>query len=457
MRCKRAEQKSRSSVANTTSHSMRCPLSRAPMRLQLHLAAMLMVTCAYSAADPRCPSTGSNSQRLLIIHPPRYSTVALPLNITACVPQHLLRSDASASLLLTVNTAIYAESASLPTVTFLFDEQAKSTGIFKAEHPFEWCVYSVTADDGVRRLSGAYDCTLAAVSRDRPPPLILPLLSSSSQPAAAAGQQELMREQSMATCVHPPPAARVNLVTVTAGIIKITFRFGCNHNLSGRSSKAPSHPPPSPPCSAFCTTRAASMRRPGPPSQTPPQPPTSTPRPPPPPPHTSTSSSISTSALVRATAASCSSSPSLSRAWPSTPSGTCGGVGAAVVVIAYTSVLQLVPDGLQQRAQRHHCALNQPCNHRPVLRSRRRSRRCRRRLLHPIPRFIQVIGNILFFLNPISRFIQRASRARPRRQSRYPPRRRRHASPLLRHILRRRRPLRRRAFERHHGACARVA
>jgi hypothetical protein len=152
------------------------------MCFHIQLAAVLLLACACSSADPRCPATGSDSQRLLILHPPRYSTVALPLNITVCVPQHLLPSDAPASLLLTVNTAVYAESAALPTVTFRFDEQAKSTGIFNADHPFEWCVYSVTATDGVRRLSGAYDCTLVAVSRDHPlppslpPPFFCPLL-----------------------------------------------------------------------------------------------------------------------------------------------------------------------------------------------------------------------------------------------------------------------------------------
>jgi hypothetical protein len=160
---------------------MRRPASHCPLNPRTVLAAVLLLTCAAASSRTRCPSTGSDSLRLFIIDPLPYSTTTLPINITACVPPHLLRSAATASLLLTVNTAVIAASPALPAVSFPF-HHASDSGIFSTASPFECCVYFVPhATDG-RHLIGDYHCVITAASRAPPPPPALLVSPSPSFP-----------------------------------------------------------------------------------------------------------------------------------------------------------------------------------------------------------------------------------------------------------------------------------
>ena len=144
---------------------------------------LLLALSVHAAAIPHCPSSGSDSQRLLLIDPPRYSTIALPINVTACVPQRLLRHASSgsvkASLQLTINTMVHAESGVSPSVTFPINKELPDDFIVGA--PFEWCVYFVTTEAGARRRIGRdYHCIITSVSSAAPsspmsPPLPPPL------------------------------------------------------------------------------------------------------------------------------------------------------------------------------------------------------------------------------------------------------------------------------------------
>ena len=133
---------------------------------------LFLALSVHAAAIPHCPSSGSDSQRLLLIDPPSYSTIALPLNVTACVPQRLLRHASSgsvkASLQLTINTMVDAESDVSPSVTFPINKELPDDFIVGA--PFEWCVYFVTTEAGARRRIGRdYPCIITSVSSAAPP------------------------------------------------------------------------------------------------------------------------------------------------------------------------------------------------------------------------------------------------------------------------------------------------
>ena len=133
---------------------------------------LLLALSVHAAAIPRCPSSGSDSQRLLLIDPPSYSTIALPLNVTACVPQRLLQHASSgslkASLQLTINTMVDAESDVSPSVTFPIHKDLPDDSIVSS--PLEWCVYFVTTEAGARRRIGRdYHCIITSVSSAAPP------------------------------------------------------------------------------------------------------------------------------------------------------------------------------------------------------------------------------------------------------------------------------------------------
>jgi hypothetical protein len=119
----------------------------------------------------RCPSHDRGSGQLRIIDPPPFSAITLPVTITVCVPQHLLRWESlhsmNVSLQLTINTLVVTETRILPEVTFSIGQNvSEDLHVGMVAYPsLEFCVYLVAVDSTSRHLFGrAYSCILTSAS-----------------------------------------------------------------------------------------------------------------------------------------------------------------------------------------------------------------------------------------------------------------------------------------------------